>query len=148
MDEKKTLSAKGGNGQISFDGHQVVISRRGFAARMSVGKGDKVIPVTSITAIRFRHATLALKGFVQFSVLGDLTARGNIGDLDEDENTITFFSPISSSRAKPVVDAINEAIAARAAGASMSQATPPNLLRRPFLQSNNSQNLQTCSTLV
>lgn len=92
---------------------------------MSVGKGDKVIPITSITAIRFRHATLALKGFVQFSVLGDLTARGNIGDLDEDENTITFFSPISSSRAKPIVDAINEAIAARAAGASMSQATPP-----------------------
>lgn len=35
---KTNPSAKGGNGQISFDGHQVVISRRGFAARVSVGK--------------------------------------------------------------------------------------------------------------
>ena len=123
MDNKKTLFAKGGNGQISFDGQQVVISRRGFSARLSVGKGDKVIPITSITATRFRQATWALKGFVQFSVLGDLTARGNIGDLDEDENTIIFYSPISSMRVKPVVDAINEAIAARAAETSMSQAT-------------------------
>jgi hypothetical protein len=72
------IGAKGGNGQIYFDEKQVKIIRDGFAGRMTVGKGAKSIPLSSITAVRFRGASLGIKGFAQFSIMGDVSVRGNL----------------------------------------------------------------------
>ncbi len=38
-----TVTAKGYNGQASFDGRFITITRKGFVARGSVGKGEKRI---------------------------------------------------------------------------------------------------------
>lgn len=106
------ITAKGANGQLSFDGFWVEITRRGFVARVSVGKGDKRFPITSVTAIRFRPATMVTKGFVQFSLLGDTTTKGNIGELQEDENSIFCNWATQSLEIKKVVDRIEAAMAA------------------------------------
>ena len=107
------IAAKGGNGQIFFDGKQVKIIRDGFAGRMTVGKGAKSIPLSSITAVRFRGASFGVKGFVQFSIMGDVSIRGNVSSthLEKDENTIMLHSASQSLEVKKVVDAIELAIA-------------------------------------
>lgn len=109
------IAAKGGNGQIYFDGKQVKIIRDGFAGRMTVGKGAKSIPLSSITAVRFRGASFAVKGFAQFSIMGDVSVRGNLSStfLEKDENTIMLHSASQSVEIKKVVDAIELAIANR-----------------------------------
>lgn len=109
------IGAKGGNGQIYFDGKQVKIIRDGFAGRMTVGKGAKSIPLSSITAVRFRGASFAVKGFAQFSIMGDVSVRGNLSStfLEKDENTIMLHSASQSVEIKKVVDAIELAIANR-----------------------------------
>jgi len=106
------ITAKGGNGQLSFDGYWVEITRRGFFARVTVGKGDKRFPITSITAIRFRPGTLITKGFVQFSLLGDTTTKGNVDELQTDENAIILDLPKHTLEIKKVVDQIEGAMAA------------------------------------
>lgn len=107
------ITAKGGNGQIYFDGKQVKIIRDGFAGRMTVGKGAKSIPLSSITAVRFRAASFGVKGFAQFSIMGDVSIRGNLSsaNLEKDENTIMLHSASQSVEIKKVVDAIELAIA-------------------------------------
>ena len=107
------IGAKGGNGQIYFDGKQVKIIRDGFAGRMTVGKGAKSIPLSSITAVRFRGASFGVKGFAQFSIMGDVSVRGNLSSthLEKDENTIMLHSASQSVEIKKVVDAIELAIA-------------------------------------
>ena len=49
---ERPLAVKGVNGQVSFDGDFVTIKREGFAARATIGKGDKRLPVSSITAVQ------------------------------------------------------------------------------------------------
>jgi hypothetical protein len=42
---------QGRNGTVIFDGQFVTIQRTGFMARATLGKGEKRIPVASITAV-------------------------------------------------------------------------------------------------
>jgi hypothetical protein len=42
-----TISAKGRNRQVSFDGQFVTITRKGGLARLTIGQSDKRIPVTT-----------------------------------------------------------------------------------------------------
>lgn len=86
------ISAKGVNGQVSFDGQFVTISRSGAMARMTVGKGEKRIPVSSITAVQWKAPTRLVRGFIQFSVLGGNEAKSRVGrqttDAAKDENSV------------------------------------------------------------
>ena len=115
MINNQPLVAKAGNGQLSFDGKQVVITRRGLGARMTVGSGTKSIPISSITAVRFRPSGIVSKGFVQFSVIGDTTAHGNLttGDLDHDENTLMIHNSMQTLAIMKVVTAIKDALTRR-----------------------------------
>ena len=121
-DEFEPISAKGGNGQIYFDGKQLKITRDGFAGRMTVGRAAKSIPLSSITAVRFRAAGFTTKGFVQFSVLGDLSVKGNLSsmNLEKDENSVIIHSPMQSLEVKKVVDAIESALANRSVPEQLS----------------------------
>ncbi len=91
----RVLEAKGDNGQIVFDGQAVTIHRKGFAARPSVGKGSKVIPVRSITAVQWKPAGFATRGFIQFTLSGGSERRSTFGrqnkDAFTDENSVSFF---------------------------------------------------------
>jgi hypothetical protein len=46
------IEAKRHNGSVVFDGRFVAIVRKGALARMTIGKGEKRIPISSITAVK------------------------------------------------------------------------------------------------
>lgn len=84
--------AKGHNGTVSFDGQFVTIERKGFLARASVGKGEKRIPIGSITAIQWKRPGPIVNGYVQFTIGGGNEVRSRFGsqttDAAKDENSV------------------------------------------------------------
>ena len=73
------ITAKGINGTVTFDGKFVTIERRGFAARASIGKGEKRIPVKSITAVQWKPPGMLTNGYIEFTVMGGNEARSRAG---------------------------------------------------------------------
>jgi len=88
----KEVSVVGKAGQITLKPKRVIIKRKGFMAVAGAHgiKGDKEIPIKNITAIQFKPAGGLANGFIQFSILGGLEARGGIFDATKDENTVFF----------------------------------------------------------
>jgi len=88
------IEAKGHNGQLSFDGQFVTIARKGFLARASVGKGQKRLPIGSITAVQFKPAGAVTNGFIQFTISGGNEVRSSFGSQTStaahDENSVVF----------------------------------------------------------
>jgi hypothetical protein len=86
------IEAKGHNGTVTFDGNFVTISRTGALARMSVGKGDKRIPVASINAVQWKPPGAVMNGFIQFTLGGGNERRSKFGrqtsDAVNDENSV------------------------------------------------------------
>jgi hypothetical protein len=88
------LYAKGINGQITFDGATIRITREGFVGRSTHGRGEKVLAVKSIGAVQLKPATALVNGYIQFSVSGE-SSRQSIGfgrsrDASKDENAVVF----------------------------------------------------------
>ena len=85
---------RGHNGTIVFDGATVAITRTGFIARATVGKGEKHIPLRHITAVQFKPAGLVMNGFIAFTLAGGVEARSRFGhqtsDAVNDENSVLF----------------------------------------------------------
>jgi Domain of unknown function (DUF4429)/Protein of unknown function (DUF2510)/Short C-terminal domain len=103
-----TVEVKGQNGTIVFDADFVTITRTGFFARATVGKGEKRIPVASITAIQWKPAGL-VNGFIQFTLGGGNEARSKFGhqttDAAKDENSVVFVK-----KQMPAFQALREQI--------------------------------------
>lgn len=106
---------KGANGQISFDGRTVTITRKGMrAALVSGGFGaEKQLHISAITAVQYKKAGLNL-GYIQLSVPGEVVAqrRNKTQTLQQDENTITFYSG-GNADFKALADELNAAIHAK-----------------------------------
>ena len=58
------LYAKGVNGQITVSGDWLTIERKGFFGRVGHSKGDRRIPLGSITAVQVRPGGTFANGFV------------------------------------------------------------------------------------
>src|ERR1017187_2857597 len=88
------MEARGHNGQAAFDGQFVTITRRGFLARASVGKGTKRIPVSQIAAVQWEPAGPLVNGFIQFTLPGGMERRSRMGrqtkSAVDDENSVIF----------------------------------------------------------
>lgn len=82
----------GHNGTLSFDGRFVTITRKGGLARMTVGKGEKRIPLKSITGVQWKPPGSMVNGFLSFTVPGGNESRSQFGsqtfDAASDENAI------------------------------------------------------------
>lgn len=117
--------AVGQTGTITFDGQFVTISREGIRAKAMFGKGDKRIPLRSITAVQFKPAGALTQGFIQLTISGgsDKTAMrgGRTQQAFTDENSVVFLKK-SQADFEAVRDAIDEAIAAPAGQAAPSLA--------------------------
>lgn len=91
LSSQTPFSLKGVNGIVEFDGMFVHIKRKGVISFISQGlKGDKQIPVQSITSVQLKKSGWVTNGYIQFA-----TAAGeNIGGLQEaatDENSVIFL---------------------------------------------------------
>jgi Domain of unknown function (DUF4429)/Short C-terminal domain len=110
------MEVKGHNGTVRLDDDYVTILRKGFLARASIGKGEKRIAISHITAVQFKAAGPLVNGFIQFTIGGGNEARSRSGrqttQAGKDENSVIFTR--SQARAfEGLRDAIEEAIAAR-----------------------------------
>ena len=89
-----TLYAAGSNGQISVDGDFITMHRKGFSARLQVGKGEKRLPISTIAGVQWKPAGGLVEGFIQFSVPGGNERRSSLGSATknarQDENSVTF----------------------------------------------------------
>lgn len=73
---------------------------KGFMNLMTQGsKGEKSIPIKSITAIQIKPPRLTT-GYIQFAYSGASESKGGIMDAVKDENTITFSSKKDLEQAK------------------------------------------------
>ena len=73
---------------------------KGFMNLMTQGsKGEKSIPIKSITAIQIK-APRFTTGYIQFAYSGASESKGGIMDAVRDENTITFSSKKDLEQAK------------------------------------------------
>jgi Domain of unknown function (DUF4429)/Short C-terminal domain len=81
---------KGVNGQIMIEGDWLTIERKGFFGRVGHSKGDRRIPLASITAVQVRPAGSFANGFIRFTVPGSPELRGGLQNASKDENAVIF----------------------------------------------------------
>ena len=76
---------------VTVDDNNVKIQPKGFMNFMNKGgsKGEKSIPLKSITAIQFKEPSLTT-GYIQFAYSGSNETKGGTISAVKDENTITF----------------------------------------------------------
>ncbi|MEE4598236.1 DUF4429 domain-containing protein [Streptomyces sp. DSM 41524] len=88
------LNVDGYGGQIQFDGLYVTITRKGFLARATRGKGEKRLHISQITAVQWKPAGWAVNGYIQFTIPGGNEVRSRAGrqttDAAKDENSVVF----------------------------------------------------------
>ncbi|MFE4651548.1 DUF4429 domain-containing protein [Streptomyces sp. NPDC056707] len=88
------MEAKGHGGQVDFDGQYVTIKRKGFLARSVVGKGEKRLHISNITAVQWKPAGMMVNGFIQFTVPGGNELKSSFGSQTssamQDENSVVF----------------------------------------------------------
>lgn len=88
------LEVKGTGGQVQFDGQYVTITRKGFLARANVGKGEKRLHISQISAVQWKPAGAIVNGFIQFTVPGGNERRSAFGsqtsNAAKDENSVVF----------------------------------------------------------
>jgi hypothetical protein len=88
------MSAKGHTGTVEFDGKFVTIRRSGMLGRLSVGKGEKRIPLRSISSLQMKPAGPMVNGFLSFSLAGGMETQSQFGSQTKaaarDENSVVF----------------------------------------------------------
>jgi hypothetical protein len=88
------MDVKGYDGTVTFDGQSITINRTGLG-RLTIGKGQIRIPVSSVTAVRWNPAGLVVNGYIDFSMLGSTDRRSRFGRqttyVTRDENTVIFY---------------------------------------------------------
>lgn len=119
--------AKGHNGVVTFDGSFVSILRKGFLARASIGKGEKRIPIVSVSAVQWKPAGPLVNGYIEFSLGGGNEKQSRFGsattDAGHNENAVIF-----TRKQMPEFEAlrrdVESAIAARHSEAAAPAASP------------------------
>lgn len=123
------IEAKGYGGSVSFDGQFVTIRRRGVG-RLVVGKGEKRIPVRSISAIQLKPAGPIVNGFIEFSLSSGDERRSRFGrqtaNAASDENSV-IFTRGQQSAFEQLRAAIEQAIATGSTSQQHAYAPAPGL---------------------
>lgn len=121
-------TAKGHSGTVTFDGQFVTISREGILARASHGKGEKRIPLRSISAVQWKEPGALVNGFIQFTIPGgmEVTAQkgGRTVAAAGDENSV-IVTKQQASAMRAVKDEIEQALAGPVTPQPAAHAGPP-----------------------
>lgn len=107
------MEARGHNGTLEFNGRMVVIKRTGLLAKLSVGSGEKRIPVKSISAVQWKEPGAMVNGFIAFTIPGAVEKQSGFGSQTKnaikDENSI-IITKKHAAEFQVLRDAIEEAI--------------------------------------
>jgi len=89
------MEANGYTGTVRFADGFVTIVRKGGVARFTVGKGEKRIPVVSISAVQWKPAGAMFNGYIEFTIAGGNEGRSRAGSATSDavsnENAVVFM---------------------------------------------------------
>lgn len=128
----ETIYAAGHTGQVAYDGTWITITRRGLLARGSVGKGEKRIPVTALSAVQWKPPGHLVNGFIQFTLAGGNERRSQFGrqtrDAVKDESSVVVTSQQARqflALREAIEDGIAHGAADRRPAPSPSSAGPP-----------------------
>lgn len=102
-----------GSDRLSVYEDKVVIKTTGVLNAILGATGEKVIPMSSITAIKLKKANIVFAGYLKFSVAGE--SRSGINkdgeyDISQDPNAVTFISRSNNSLAVEIHDYIEKRI--------------------------------------
>ena len=89
------ITATGRNGQVTFDGKTLTITREGINARVTHGRGEKMLALRQIAAVQLKPVSLLTAGYIQFTVPGEMSNNKGKGsrafDAAKDENSVLFL---------------------------------------------------------
>jgi hypothetical protein len=123
LSDDGSIHARGVNGQITIDGHWLTIERKGFRGRVGHSKGDRRIPLGSITAVQVRPAGSVANGFIRFTVPGSPELRGGLQNASKDENAV-IFTKKQADDFERVRLAVEDYIVAQRSGGTAVAAAP------------------------
>lgn len=130
VEAKSAVEVRGHNGTVVLDRDFVTITRTGFLARATLGKGEKRIPVASITAVQWKPAGPMVNGFIQFTLGGGNESRSKFGSQTtnavKDENSVIFLKK-QMPEFEVLRAAIEDAIAERHRPNVMTPVVPDHL---------------------
>ena len=107
-------------GQLYVYENKIVITRKGVSAFLTQGlKGEKTIPIDSLTNIQFKAAGI-LNGYIQFSVTGEVSSKGGAFAAGYDENTV-FFKKNNLKVAEDIRAFLEERILNKSSSSPMTQ---------------------------
>jgi Domain of unknown function (DUF4429)/Short C-terminal domain len=120
------IEVSGQGGQVQFDGQYVTITRKGFLARATVGKGEKRLHISQITAVQWKPAGAFVNGFIQFTLPGGNERRSAFGSQTksaaQDENSVVFTKQ-QQSQFEKLRAALDQAIASQHAPQGQASAS-------------------------
>jgi hypothetical protein len=94
----------------------VTISHSGMLGRMTAGKGEKRVPVTSIAGVEWKPPGFGVRGFIRFTIPGGIERTSRVGrrtqDAARDENSVLFGST-QRAEFERLRDAVEAALANR-----------------------------------
>lgn len=103
------ITAKGYDGQVSFDGRTVTITRNGFVARTTHGHSTKTLPLSQIAGVQLRRTSIVSFGSIEFTVPGGRENNSRLGrqskDASKNENAVQF-----TQKTQPQFEALHAAI--------------------------------------
>ncbi|MEH0110633.1 DUF4429 domain-containing protein [Tersicoccus sp. MR15.9] len=121
------IMVKGYTGAIEFDGTFITIHRTGMRARLTVGKGDKRIPISALQGTQWRPAGGLTNGFLQLVISGSSETKSQFGSQAmsavNDENSVMFTRKQEAEFAH-LRQVLDQALAARIAGHGAQPAQP------------------------
>lgn len=107
------MEAKGHTGTVVFEGKLVTIKRDGLG-RVAQGRGDKVIPLRSLTAVQLKPAGLLSNGFIEFTIGGGSERTSRVGSATvgavSNENAVVFTRK-QQAAFEALRDEVNRALA-------------------------------------
>lgn len=124
------FTARGLEGQMTYDGSFVTITRRGVIPFLKHGaNGRKSIPIRAVTAVQHRACGL-FHGYLQLSVAGEMEHGNSFGrdqSLSRDENTVIFYF-LANRSFRTLADSIRRDIQTIALGGAPGMAPPTTAL--------------------
>lgn len=124
------MECKGYNGSVEFDGTFVTIKRSGALGRLTVGKGDKRIPVSQIVAVQWKEPGPLVNGYISFTITGGMENRRGFGkqttNAAKDENAVILRQK-HADEFRQLRSEIEAAIAASHQPAPMMAAAPVSM---------------------
>ncbi|MFI6979327.1 DUF4429 domain-containing protein [Embleya sp. NPDC050154] len=102
------LYAKGHNGQLSFDGEFVTITRDGWVARSAFGRSEKRLHVSQISAVQWKGSGLTL-GYIEFTLSGGRERHSRMARQAQD-NAKNENAVIVTKKTEPAFLAIRTAV--------------------------------------